>query len=155
MRWSDGTRVMIGNSSVCEHLSTVEQRLRLERGSMTIHAAHRQPADALVILTPDATIRVIGTLFSLNVEQGSSVLQVKEGLVQFKRLVDGKASLVGAGERLSTGYVPPPPICMSTEHIGAVRAAIAAGRQPWAQTWKTIEYFAPIWARNQSKRQKA
>ena len=145
--WSDGTKAIIEKSSICQQLSTDTQRLRLERGFMTVRAAHRQPAGALVILTPDATVRVVGTRFSIGVEQGKSVLQVTEGLVNFERSIDGKSSLVGAGEIVRTGYVPPPPICMSTEHMQAVRAAITAGRQPWVQTWKAIESVVPAWVK--------
>jgi FecR protein/Putative zinc-finger len=151
MSWSDGTKANIEKNSVCQQLSSDNQRLRLERGVMTVRAAHRPSAGALVILTPDATIRVVGTRFSIGVEPGNSVLQVTEGLVKFERSVDGKSSLVGAGEIVRTGYVPPPPICMSTEQIQAVRSAIAAGRQPWAQTWKAIESLAPIWVQEPIK----
>ncbi len=143
--WSDGTKAIIEKNSICQQLSTNSQRLRLERGFMSVRAAPRQEAGALVILTPDASVRVVGTRFSIGAEPGNSVLQVTEGLVKFERSADGKSSLVGAGEIVRTDYVPPPPICMSTEHILAVRAAIAAGRQPWAQTWTAIESLVPIW----------
>jgi hypothetical protein len=144
--WPDGTIITVEKASVWTQQSAAQQRVKLSSGEITVQAAHRPATQPLIITTPDATIHVIGTRFSLAVHNQQSLLHVAEGLVRYQLDSDGKSSLVGAGERLTAKFIPPPAFCWPPEQVEAVRTAIRAGRQPWAQTWSVLESQARKWA---------
>ncbi len=144
--WNDGTRVALSADTTVTRLPSPGQRLQLERGTVVVHAAHRRAEEALEIVCPDATARVVGTVFSATVAGGHSRLAVSEGLVRWGRTVDGVWSLVGAGQSVDAAALPlARPILLPNEQLAALRSALAAGRQPWAGAWSVLQDQAVQW----------
>lgn len=146
LTWMDGTRLILGANSTLTRLPAAGQRLKLDVGSVEIVAAKRSADQAMEIVCPDATARVVGTAFTISVAQGQSRLAVSEGLVRWQREADGVSSLVGAGQQVATARLPlPSPVVMSVDHLAALRTAIAAGREPWASSYATMRRDLPKW----------
>jgi ferric-dicitrate binding protein FerR (iron transport regulator) len=99
----DGTRFETSAGAVLRDLAEGPQGKTafLAQGSLSA-AVPRQPADRpLVVSTPAAEVRVLGTSFRLSVEAGakpSARLDVKEGKVRLRRSADGKTVDVAAGQ---------------------------------------------------------
>jgi len=83
--------------------------LTLVRGVLTADV-RKQPADQpMVITTPQGEATVLGTKLRLTVEpdeKGSTRLEVEEGKVRLKRLVDGKTVGVDSGHFAVAGVTP-------------------------------------------------
>ena len=144
--WSDGTRITLASDTTISRLPGAGQHLRLERGTVTVRAAHRAADDPLEIVCPDATARVVGTAFSATVIDGRSRLTVNDGLVRWQRVADGAWSLLGAGQQATAAALPlPRGMLLPPERIAALREAIAAEREPWAGSWKALKEHVPAW----------
>ena len=144
--WNDGTRVALVADTRITRLPGPGQRLQLTRGTVVVHAAHRAAAESLEIVCPDATARVVGTVFSATVTGGRSRLEVSEGLVRWGRTADGVWSLVGAGQSIDAAALPlARPILLPNEQLAALRSALAAGREPWAGSWSALQAQAARW----------
>jgi hypothetical protein len=98
--WADGTRLRTAPGTVLRS----GDPLVLERGSFSAEVAPRERA--FVVRTPDAEIRVLGTV--LRVSAGPTRLEVAEGKVALKRLSDGMSVEVGAGSFALLDLVPRP-----------------------------------------------
>jgi hypothetical protein len=146
LAWNDGTRIAIVADTALTRLPGPGQRLQLARGTAQVHAAHRPAGEALEIVCPDATARVVGTAFSATVADGRSRLEVSEGLVRWSRPQDGVWSLVGAGQRVDAAALPlARPMLLANDQLAALRAALAAGREPWAGSWSALQAQATQW----------
>jgi len=146
LTWADGTRLTLKADSILTRLPAAGQRLKLDAGSVEVVAAKRTPEQPLEILCPDATARVVGTMFTVSVAHGQSHLAVSDGLVRWQREADGVWSLVGAGQQVAAARLPlPRPVVMSVDHLAALRTAIAAGREPWASTYAALRDEASTW----------
>ena len=144
--WSDGTRITLAANTTISRLPGAGQHLSLTRGTVSVDAAHRGADDPLEIICPDATARVVGTAFSATVIDGRSQLTVSNGLVRWQRAVDGAWSLLGAGQQATAAALPlPRAILMDSGQLAALRDAIAAGREPWLGSWKTLTERVPTW----------
>jgi ferric-dicitrate binding protein FerR (iron transport regulator) len=101
--FADGTRVELGGDASIRDAFEIDgrkgKRLFIARGSMSARVA-RQPLSApMIVTTPQAEIRVLGTSLRVLVEageKGSTRLEVTEGKVQIRR-TDGKSLEVSAG----------------------------------------------------------
>jgi ferric-dicitrate binding protein FerR (iron transport regulator) len=144
--WPDGSRLTLGPGGALARLAGPGQRVRLERGTLRVRAAHR-PADApLEVVCPDATARVVGTAFTVSVSGGRSRLVVDDGLVRWRRASDGASSLLGAGQQATATVLPlPRALLLPSDQLAAVRDAIAAGREPWASSWAALDGQVPGW----------
>ncbi len=95
LKFEDGTRVDLGGQSSFAELPG--RRLSLPAGSLR-SVIVKQPADRpLVFVTPHAEATILGTAIRLTVDPRSTILEVEEGKVRFKRLLDGKIIDVPAG----------------------------------------------------------
>jgi ferric-dicitrate binding protein FerR (iron transport regulator) len=98
--YPDGTRLsLVGNTSL-----TASER---DRKSIVLHggtmfgAVSSQPADRpLLVTTPQDSVQVLGTRFSLDATRLETDLRVSEGRVRLTRLQDGKSVEVPAGRRV-------------------------------------------------------
>ncbi len=79
--FSAGTRVTVVNAT----------RIEVAQGIVTVDAAPRAAGTALVIRSPVAEARVVGTRFVVAVDTMRTRLDVSEGLVRFTRSADGAA----------------------------------------------------------------
>jgi hypothetical protein len=146
LAWSDGTTVRIAGGSRVVRLAGTGQRLQLEHGTVMVTAAHRPTSEPLEIISEDATTRVVGTAFVITVKDGRSQLTVSDGVVRLTRTSDGIASLVGAGQQIATAALPlPTTFLMEPQQLAAVRAAIAAEREPWASSWAALRKREAKW----------
>jgi|GEM_PF-2541515 len=69
-------------------------------GSLTARVSKQPPRAPLIIVTPQATLTVIGTEFMLAAAADKTQLQVNEGLVRMARHDGGEAVEVAAGESM-------------------------------------------------------
>ncbi|PYJ95733.1 MAG: hypothetical protein DME23_22935 [Verrucomicrobia bacterium] len=72
------------------------KRFDLRRGKLAASIARQRPLRPLLIRTPHAEARVLGTRFTLAVTTNATRLEVADGKVRLKRLSDGEVR-VGAG----------------------------------------------------------
>ncbi len=94
LRFEDGTRLEIGAGARVRHQA--DKNFSVETGSVWADVV-RQPADRpLVLETPHARARVLGTRFTLAVAADSTRLEVREGRVRLTRLPDKASAEVGA-----------------------------------------------------------
>lgn len=77
--------------------SATGKRLELLRGTLAASVAPQPKGQPLIVVTPHAEARVLGTEFLLAVEPQSSRLEVLDGSVQFVNRDDGKALVVNGG----------------------------------------------------------
>jgi len=73
------------------------KRFALRIGRIEASVARQRPFRAMVVVTPQAEARVLGTKFTLDVTTNSTRLEVTEGKVRLTRASDGKAVKVTAG----------------------------------------------------------
>ncbi|MBA2482679.1 MAG: FecR domain-containing protein [Planctomycetes bacterium] len=104
--YTDGTTLTVSPRSRIRLEPPAADRstaITVERGTIHVHAS-RQPHDRpMVCTTPHAEVRIIGTRFSLAVEEAASIVSVEEGRVRFLDLATGSASDVGAGAQARAG----------------------------------------------------
>ena len=72
------------------------KRLGLRTGKLEASVAHQRPFRPMLITTPQAEARVIGTRFILTVQTNSTRLDVTKGLIRFTRASDDQFIRVGA-----------------------------------------------------------
>lgn len=124
LRFADGTRAELGERTLIRQFQDragergIGKWVDLSEGTLTVDAAH-QPADrALVIASPHAEARIVGTVFRLLVEpgdKGSTRLEVLEGKVRLAR--------EGSGVDVYGGF-------SATASPGGELAARPLGRMP-------------------------
>ncbi|MGH7971100.1 MAG: FecR domain-containing protein [Limisphaerales bacterium] len=73
------------------------KRLALGGGKLEAWVARQRPFRPMVITTPQAEARVLGTSFALTVTTNATRLEVSEGKIRFIRAQDGAKVNVGAG----------------------------------------------------------
>jgi ferric-dicitrate binding protein FerR (iron transport regulator) len=95
----DGTRVDLGPGTVLREIveGSRGKRIGVTQGRVAAQVA-RQPADRpLVIATPHAEVKVLGTRLSVGVSPGSTRVEVSEGRVRVTRQPDGASVELTAG----------------------------------------------------------
>jgi ferric-dicitrate binding protein FerR (iron transport regulator) len=73
-------------------------RIGLESGRVDATVAPRAPDEPFAIVTPQLTVVVVGTRFSVVVDSGVSTVSVEHGRVRVEK--DGMSVLVGSGESI-------------------------------------------------------
>jgi ferric-dicitrate binding protein FerR (iron transport regulator) len=101
IRWPDGTRFELLPKTILAELSVKNgKRITVTSGILVAQVAE-QPLDRpMVLATPQAEVRVLGTVFRLSVDpasDGTTHVEVTEGKVRVKRAVDGKSIDVARG----------------------------------------------------------
>jgi len=99
VRYGDGTRLEIRPSSRIRELlerSAGGKSVFLERGSLTADVVRQPEGRPLIVITPLAEAKVLGTKFTLFAESSSTRLDVTEGRVEIARREDGAAAVVTA-----------------------------------------------------------
>lgn len=106
LQFADGTLVSVGGDAEVEFderptpSGAAQKRLRLRSGLMTAEVRPQPPAAPMVIETPTARAEVLGTVFTLAAGANATRLDVEDGLVRLRRLVDGRSVEVPAGRRV-------------------------------------------------------
>ena len=95
---AEHTRLELRESTQFKLASLVHgKRFDLNAGKIEATVARQRPFKSMVITTPQAEVRVLGTRFSLNVTSNATRLEVAEGKVRFTRTADGAEVKVAAG----------------------------------------------------------
>jgi hypothetical protein len=76
------------------------KRFVFNTGKLDASVGRQRVFKPMLIRTPQAEARVIGTRFTLTAETNATVLSVAEGKVKFTRLSDGKSVKVSAGHSI-------------------------------------------------------
>lgn len=106
---SDGTAIALDGASTLSVAALDRSALAfaLEDGAVTVQAAKQPSGRELRISTPDATVRVVGTHFSVVRWAGGSSVAVAEGRVVVEPVDGGAQRVLGAGDAWSTGLPRP------------------------------------------------
>jgi hypothetical protein len=170
---ADGTRLGLEADAAVKEIAKGPKgtRVVLTRGTLTADVA-KQPADQpLVIATPQAEARVLGTVFRMVVDAASTRLEVREGKVRLTRegkSVDvpaGQYATAAAGQPLAARSLSPDEIVLHAQQAkftgtewtlirdlkSLTGVAMEAGQAPYKVTdhvetrpaYATFTFFAP------------
>jgi hypothetical protein len=130
--YADGTKLDLGaQTTVADLLDAKGKTLTLEKGVLTADVVKQ--AQPMILKTPHAEIRVLGTTLKVTIEPGSTRLDVLSGKVRLIRALDNKYvdvitghyAIAGAGVELvsksSTPPKPKPPLFQETFQGGLDR----------------------------------
>lgn len=96
VEFHDGSTVTLSGQSAVTISEQKQKELRLRYGSLSANV-QPQPADCpMLVHTPSAELKVLGTQFNVDALTESTRLAVNEGSVRLKRLTDGKEIVVPA-----------------------------------------------------------
>lgn len=109
--YADSTRLEIGPSTALREIADAPatgKRLSLDRGTLSAEVVRQDRP--MVVTTPHAEARVLGTTFQLTVDPaaGSTRLDVTKGRVRLTRLSDGRFTDVGPGQFAVAAAGPAP-----------------------------------------------
>ncbi len=94
--FGDGTRLDLAGETVVREIQA--KRATLARGTCVAEVAKQPAGQSIVIATPHGEVTVLGTRLRLGVEKTSTLLEVAEGRVAFRRLADGRSLDVAGGQ---------------------------------------------------------
>lgn len=120
--YADGTRAVLSAGTTLSRVWDPRRGkiLVLARGTIAVQAVRQPPDRPLVVSTPHAEARVLGTTLRVTVEpgeRGSTRLEVTEGKVRLSRVSDrrsvevsaGHFAVAAAGVELAARPLPKPP----------------------------------------------
>ena len=118
-----GDALLVGGGSTLEvaEQTAARRAVTLSRGTALFDVAPLRPGERFEVRTPDALIRVVGTVFSVQVEGGRTLVFVHEGKVDV-----GDTRVVAARAWASAGSVPEGPAPFAADARAAVQARQAA-----------------------------
>jgi len=86
----DQSRVILSGQSEVIISEQQHKELRLKHGSLSANVQPQPAGRPMLVHTPTAELKIIGTQFNVDALADSTRLAVNEGRVRLKRLVDGK-----------------------------------------------------------------
>jgi hypothetical protein len=102
LRFSDGTWIEIGGGSSFRELpSTTGRKIFLASGTLESQITKQSPDRPMVFTTPTGEATILGTTIRLTVANDpkpGTTLEVKEGKVRLRNLLDGKTAEVVTGQ---------------------------------------------------------
>ncbi len=102
LEFIDGSTAMIAGTSMLTFSDFGQKELHLKRGSLSASVVPQPDGNPMLIHTPSAVLRVLGTQFDVEAELDSTAIHVSEGRVQVRRLSDGRTVEVPAKHRVVT-----------------------------------------------------
>ena len=103
LEFNDGSTVMISGTSMLTFADLGQKELRLREGIFSANVVPQPEGKPMLIHTPCALLKVLGTQFDVEAGLTSTVLNVSEGMVRVKRLSDGSEVDVPAKHRVVAG----------------------------------------------------
>ncbi len=100
MEFHDGSTAMIFGDSILTFSDQGQKELRLKQGRFSASVVPQPEGEPMLIHTPAADLTVVGTEFDVEAGPDSTMLYVREGKVQIRRMSDGKRVDVPAGYRV-------------------------------------------------------
>ena len=109
IEFTDRTRIEVGPDTEITYVDAGQgKRIRMLRaGRLGAEVAKQPPGEQMLLMTPHAEARVLGTTFTLTVEAEKTRLEVQSGRVRFTRAADGKSADVVAGQVAEAGTKQP------------------------------------------------
>ncbi|MFN9719492.1 MAG: FecR domain-containing protein, partial [Planctomycetota bacterium] len=102
LTFPDDSKVTIAGVSMLTFSDHGQKKLYLNHGTLTA-TVEKQPDDRpMVVTTKTAELQILGTRFEVDAELDTTLLQVREGKVQVRRLSDGQTLHVPARHRVWT-----------------------------------------------------
>ena len=128
LEFHDGSTGMISGDSILTFSDQGQKEFRLKQGRFSADVMPQPEGKPMLIHTPSAVLEVIGTKFDVEAGPESTMLYVREGKVQVRRVHDGRTVDVPANHRVVTTA------------DGDMSLQFVAPEQTWAQTpvWKNI-----------------
>ena len=91
----DGTTMTIsGHSAITISEQEGQKIMRLRQGALSVDAAEQPAGARMLLMTPSAEARVLGTQFNVSTDEIATRVIVNEGLVEVERLADGAVERV-------------------------------------------------------------
>jgi hypothetical protein len=98
LRTPDDSTVEASELTRFERTDRAATRWRLERGQLRSHVTKRAPGQTFEVITPEATVEVVGTRFSVDRIDSVTTVHVDEGVVRVTP-VRGETVTLHAGEQ--------------------------------------------------------
>ena len=105
-RYDDGSTLTFTGVSEVIITQKSGKFLDMKHGQLTAKVSPQDAKAAMQIHTPTAQVTVLGTQFSLNVDDEKTSLGVFEGMVRMRRLSDGQEQDVPTGRRMTSTLEP-------------------------------------------------
>ena len=100
LEFDDGTSAMIFGDSILTFSDQGQKELRLKQGRFSATVVPQPAGEPMLIHTPVADLKVIGTRFDVEAGPESTMLYVREGKVRIRRVSNGKTVDVQADHRV-------------------------------------------------------
>ena len=100
LEFDDGSSAMIFGESILTFSDQGQKELRLKQGRFSATVVPQPAGEPMLIHTPVADLKVIGTQFDVEAGPESTMLYVREGKVRIRRVSDGKTVDVQADHRV-------------------------------------------------------
>ena len=100
LEFDDGSSAMIFGESILTFSDQGQKELRLKQGRFSATVVPQPAGEPMLIRTPVADLKVIGTRFDVEAGPESTMLYVREGKVRIRRVSDGKMVDVQADHRV-------------------------------------------------------
>ncbi|MFT4641579.1 MAG: ferric-dicitrate binding protein FerR (iron transport regulator) [Verrucomicrobiales bacterium] len=100
LAFQDGSKVTMSGHSTLMVSAGEQKQLHLRQGNLSAEVAPQPESMPMVVNTPTAELKVLGTQFDVDAERNATRLIVNEGRVQMKRLVDGSSAEVPRGHQV-------------------------------------------------------
>ena len=101
-----------------------QKKLRLKQGAFTADVVPQPVGKPMIVQTPSTVIEVVGTRFEVEALQSFTTVNVREGNVRLKHLVDGNSVNIPADYRViaeaggDLSPMPLPPQKLLEESVG-------------------------------------
>ena len=100
LEFHDGSIGMISGDSILTFSDQGQKELRLKQGRFSASVVPQPAGKPMLIHTPAADLKVVGTRFDVEAGPASTMLYVREGKVRIRRVSDGKTVDVPADHRV-------------------------------------------------------
>lgn len=100
LEFDDGSSAMIFGDSILTFSDQGQKELRLKQGRFSATVVPQPAGEPMLIHTPVADLKVVGTQFDVEAGPESTMLYVREGKVRIRRVSDGKTVDVQADHRV-------------------------------------------------------
>ena len=134
LQFQDGSIVTISGTSMLTFADVGQKKLRLKQGAFTADVVPQPVGRPMIIQTPSTVIEVVGTRFEVEALQAFTTVNVREGNVRLKHLVDGNAIDIPADYRViaeAGGDLSPMPLPAAENYWKSQLDVQAGGFGKW------------------------
>ena len=139
LQFQDGSIVTISGTSMLTFADVGQKKLRLKQGAFTADVVPQPVGKPMIIQTPSTVIEVVGTRFEVEALQAFTTVNVREGNVRLKHLVDGNSVNIPADYRViaeAGGDLSPMPLPAAENYWKSQLDVQAGGFGKWLAATK-------------------